>query len=109
MKQQQQQQHSIQQFYFFIYLNYETIHTSCSSNIESKVSFEEVIKSSYAPLTVSSDSQNDSFIDSCKTLTMFGHDNSMDKILNLIESQKWGRKIPGVAYLNLRMASEVRI
>jgi len=33
----------------------------------------------------------------------------MDKIVNPIESQKWGRKIPGVAYLNLRMASEVRI
>jgi hypothetical protein len=35
---------------------------------------DEVIKSEYATLTVSSDSQNEAFIDSCRQLTMFGHD-----------------------------------
>lgn len=56
------------------YSNSNTAHTSCSSNIESKVSLDEVIKSAYATLTVSSDSQNEAFTDSCRQITTFGYD-----------------------------------
>ena len=59
--------------YVKIIKKFQNSHTSCSSNRESKVFLDEVMRSEYAVLTPSSELQNEDLTGSCRQSIIFRH------------------------------------